>query len=299
MVSPPHLDEIFGHLLRRTQQRHTLLWSQELNGDLTGPQYALLSAIGSRPGLDQRSAGALASLDRSTTADVVMRLERNGWIRRDRSLADARRTILSLTTPTRSALAEVTRGVQRVQEGLLRPLSTRDRPIFTSLLTSLAYVGDVPPDVRPELAPDAELLLALSTTPGHLVRRTQQVHQRLWSLHVGAAVTPSQYALLTSIAWEPDDQTSAGVRASLDKSSAADVVARLKRLGLISIDSDSADRRRKIVSLATTGRALLTKVTTAVLAVQKELLAPLSAAEASRMLELIRRVAYQEITASR
>ena len=40
------LREASGHLIRRSQQRHTLLWGQEFNGDLTGPQYAVVSAIG-------------------------------------------------------------------------------------------------------------------------------------------------------------------------------------------------------------------------------------------------------------
>ena len=72
------LDSTAGHLVRRAQQVHTALWTAEFDGDLTGPQYALLSALSRQPSLDQRSAGRRASLDKSTAADVVARLQRSG-----------------------------------------------------------------------------------------------------------------------------------------------------------------------------------------------------------------------------
>lgn len=284
------LDTTCGHLIRRAQQVHTSLWSAELNGDLTGPQYALLSAISREPALDQRSAGRLASLDKSTTADVVARLERNGWIRRDRDPSDGRRNTLSLTRVARSALVDVTARVQVVQDRLLEPLGYEDRDAFVRMLGRVAYAGAPAGERRG----DVPLVLPLTTTPGHLVRRAEQVHGTLWAAHVADRVTPSQYALLCALAVRPDiDQTAAGEMASLDKSSAADIVARLIRRGWIASTRDPRDRRRKLLALSPVAVDAMAAVTPAVRTVQQELLAPLPPAEQQRLVELLRQVAYQ------
>jgi hypothetical protein len=55
--TPLPLDTTVGHLLRRAQQVHTALWSGEFAGDLTGPQYALLSALTQGPVVDPATAG--------------------------------------------------------------------------------------------------------------------------------------------------------------------------------------------------------------------------------------------------
>jgi DNA-binding MarR family transcriptional regulator len=279
-----------GHLIRRAQQVHTALWSAELKGDLTGPQYALLSALSNATGLDQRSAGQLASLDKSTTADVVARLERNGWIRRDRDPLDGRRYTLTLTRVANAALREITPRVRRVQARLIEPLDSADQGALVDLLGRVAYKG--PPPI--EEAPDAPVsVLLLSTTPGHLLRRAEQVHGVLWATHVGATVTPSQYALLCVLAQRPGtDQTAAGDLVSLDKSSAADIVARLVRRGLIVLTPDHSDRRRKRLSLSSDAVRVMPEVTPAVRTVQQDLASPLSNDEQERLIALLHQIAY-------
>ena len=80
-----------GHLLRRAQQIHTAVWAREVGDIVTGPQYATLVAVAGWPNLDQKRAGELASLDKSTVGGVVKRLECKGWISRATSPVDARR----------------------------------------------------------------------------------------------------------------------------------------------------------------------------------------------------------------
>lgn len=283
------LETTLGHLVRRAQQAHTALWSAELNGDLTGPQYALLSALSGSTGLDQRTAGRMASLDKSTAADVVARLERHGWVRRDRDPADGRRNTLALTRVAQVALVDVTARVRDVQERLLDPLEPDSRDRFVDLLGRVAYSG--PP--QGSQRNDPTVVLPLSTTPGHLVRRAEQVHGTLWGAHVGDRVTPAQYALLCVLAMRPDlDQTAAGELASLDKSSAADIVARLVRRGWITSTRDPADRRRKLLVLAPVTLEILGEVTPAVRTVQRELLHPLSADEQVELIRMLHHVAY-------
>ncbi|MET7996991.1 MarR family transcriptional regulator [Amycolatopsis sp. NPDC005232] len=290
LVLPP--DTTAGHLIRRAQQAHTALWSAEVGTDVTGPQYAILSALSRRSGVDQVTAGRAASLDKSTTADIVDRLRRKDWIQRDRDTGDGRRYLLSLTPSAKAMLPDLTARVETVQDRLLHPLGPNLRRSFGRLLGQVAYQGQVPTGGKDE---DKDIeVLRLSSTPGHLIRRAEQVHGALWTRHVGTQLTPSQYALLCSLVWRPAiDQTAAGEMASLDKSSAADIVARLRRRGWLLDTRDETDRRRKLLALTDLARDTLAEVTPAVQTVQRDLVAPLSPAEQDKLISLLRRVAYQ------
>jgi DNA-binding MarR family transcriptional regulator len=285
------LDTTLGHLLRRAQQVHTSLWGREFNGDLTGPQYALLSALTQQAAVDQLSAGRLASLDKSTAADVVARLHRSGWLARTRDPSDGRRNLLSLTAPARTALQQMTPRAADVQRQLLEPLTAGDREWFTETLARVAY-GGRPAAVAPE--PAQSRALPLSTTPGHLIRRSEQLHGVYWARRVGSTLTPSQYGMLSALAWNaPIDQGTAGDLASLDKSSTADIIARLTRRHLVEATPDAQDRRRKLLILSPLGRKILDEVTPAVSVVQQDLTAPLQEQETGRLVELLRRIAYR------
>lgn len=47
-----------GHLARRLQQAHYLLWNTMVSEETTSPQYAVLNALVAEPGLDQRTVGS-------------------------------------------------------------------------------------------------------------------------------------------------------------------------------------------------------------------------------------------------
>jgi hypothetical protein len=101
--------------------------------------------------MHQRLAGSLASLDRSSGADIIGRLERNGWLSREDDAQDARRTTIRLTAAARFALHHVTPRVETVQARLLEPLPARDRPGFVAALRSIAFAEPFP-DVGQEVA---------------------------------------------------------------------------------------------------------------------------------------------------
>jgi DNA-binding MarR family transcriptional regulator len=296
------LHSTLGHLVRRAQQAHTALFAEGLDGHLTGPQYAVLSALASGTELNQREVGRLASLDKSTTADVVSRLERNGWLRRKRSAQDARHNLLELTGSSRAALESITGKVARVQDRLLSVLPEANRGRFVDLLGRVAYRGQPPeagsPDAGPPAdvtAPEAAPALAISTTPGHLLRRTEQVHATLWAEHVGGLITPSQYAILSALYGRPSmNQATAGELASLDKSSTADIVARLKRRGLVIVDRDPGDGRQKVLSLAPDVRETYLQLTERVQLVQADLAEPLGDGEREVLVGWLYRIAFRD-----
>ena len=86
-----------GHLARRLQQAHHLLWNAMVSQEITSPQFAVLNSLTAEPGLDQRTVGERVGLDRSTVAEVITRLLRRELLDKVRDPNDGRRFLLRLT----------------------------------------------------------------------------------------------------------------------------------------------------------------------------------------------------------
>jgi MarR family transcriptional regulator, lower aerobic nicotinate degradation pathway regulator len=289
------LSQAPGHLIRRAQQVHTAIWAERLHGELTGPQYASLVALGMEPGIDQSRLAELASLDKNTATALLRRLVAQGWVERSDHPDDARRRVLRLTTPARAALRSITPAARLVQQDLLQPLAAGRRAAFVEQLASVALVGDLGelPPARKGAPPDIPLL-TMHRTPGYLLRRAQRVHGGIWARTVGAQLTPPQYAVLSAVEASPGcDQATVGRLVSLDTSSTADVVARLVRAGWIEREPSATHGRRASLRLAPAAPDRLTRITTLVRQVQEALLHPLGAVAARSFVDDLATVAYR------
>ncbi|MEU6968228.1 MarR family transcriptional regulator [Kitasatospora aureofaciens] len=135
----------------------------------------------------------------------------------------------------------------------------------------------------------------LQQSPGHLIRVAQQVHTRLWSEHVGADLTAPQFAVLLVLALEPGaDQRTVGERASLDKATMAEMVARLVRRGLVLRRRDPADGRRKLLALSQSGAQAVREATGGVVRVQRVLFEPLAPEEQVEIVRVMAKIARLE-----
>ncbi|MCX4689210.1 MarR family winged helix-turn-helix transcriptional regulator [Kitasatospora purpeofusca] len=135
----------------------------------------------------------------------------------------------------------------------------------------------------------------LQQSPGHLIRVAQQVHTRLWSEHVGADLTAPQFAVLLVLALEPGaDQRTVGERASLDKATMAEMVARLVRRGLVLRRRDPADGRRKLLALSQSGAQAVREATGGVVRVQRTLFEPLTSEEQLEIVRVMAKIARLE-----
>ena len=141
----PILDapRVVGYLIRVAQQVHTRLWTELVPGDLTAPQFAVLDALAEEPGIDQRTVGERASLDKATMAELISRLVRRGLVLRRRDPADGRRNLLALSPAGVDLLAQVRSGVEEVQRQLLDPLDQAEREQIVALLTVTARLAEV------------------------------------------------------------------------------------------------------------------------------------------------------------
>ena len=146
-IQPPV--EIFGmpgHLVRRMHQASQAIFDVELAAagyDLTSVQYAALTVIAARPGLDQATLASAIAFDRPTTGGVIDRVEAKGFVRRENDPEDRRLRRLYLQPAGKAALDGATPIVRRVQELMLQGLSVPERATLLRLLAkALTAVGD-------------------------------------------------------------------------------------------------------------------------------------------------------------
>lgn len=275
-----------GHLLRRAQQVHTEAWSRLVVG-VTGPQYAVLVTVAGWEGLDQKRAGELASLDKSTTAGIVTRLVSGGWLERVHDPEDRRRRLLELTAKGHDALPSLTAKARRVQEELLIPLPVGEREAFLDALGRVARLEDS--DVDDQRVEERTLVMA--RTPGYLIRRAQQLHTAYWNESV-RDVTGPQYAVLAAVlAAGVATHAEIGSSASLDSSSAREIVGRLIGKGWLVPVENPRDRRSRPVRVTAPATTAVRLLQEPVGEVQRHVLEPLPPDDRHRFIAWMRLVA--------
>ncbi len=132
------LTAVPGHLLRRWQQHALEMYLQEVGEDGPTPrQFAAMVTIHQNPGLSQVALVDRTGIDRSTTAEMIERLDRRGMVRRERSKEDHRTNALFLTDEGRACISRAAAGVGRAQERILAPIPKEDRARFMSCLARI------------------------------------------------------------------------------------------------------------------------------------------------------------------
>ncbi len=141
-----------GHLARRLQQAHYLLWNTMVSEETTSPQFAVLNTLMAEPGLDQRTVGERVGLDRSTIAEVVSRLGRRGLVDKVRDPQDGRRFLLRPTGEGARTHRKLALRTARMNQVFLAPLSAAEQAVFFDLLRR---VSDAAEGLRDPAAPPA------------------------------------------------------------------------------------------------------------------------------------------------
>ena len=135
-----------GHLIRRMHQSSMAIFDTEMAKaglDLTSVQFAALTAIAARPGLDQATLAGVIAFDRVTTGGVVDRLESKAFVRREFAKGDRRSRRLHLQPAGDIVLAAARPIVQAIQGKILEGLSPDEQAVLLRLLAkALRTVGD-------------------------------------------------------------------------------------------------------------------------------------------------------------
>ncbi|WP_322059398.1 MarR family transcriptional regulator [Paraburkholderia sp. J63] len=136
------LQKFTGSLVRRAQQRHAAVWLSEVSAEITSVQYAALEILRETPGLNQRQLGDALDVDRSTIADLVARMVRNGLIERSDDPADKRSYVLFLTADGKKQLTVLRPRVEEVERILTARLSQKEGLELRRLLSALLMQDD-------------------------------------------------------------------------------------------------------------------------------------------------------------
>lgn len=128
-----------GYVARRLHHAYTAAWVRHVDPLLTGPQFAVLTAVDAYPGVEQGSLARAVALDRSTMASIVRRLEDRGLIVRVTPPEDGRKRLLHLTEEGTTSLREADKRARDLDELLMRDLG---KSAETALLSRLNHIAE-------------------------------------------------------------------------------------------------------------------------------------------------------------
>jgi DNA-binding MarR family transcriptional regulator len=132
----------------------------------------------------------------------------------------------------------------------------------------------------------------LQATPGHLIRRAQQIAVSIFAEQLtDADITPVQFAILNALLDSPGiDQVSLAKRVAFDPATSGSVIGRLEAKAWVERKADPNDRRRKLLVVTAAGVLALGQVQKDVARIQEKILSPLTPQEQSQFVHLLSRL---------
>lgn len=127
-----------GYVARRLHSAYTAAWVRYVDPVLTGPQFAVLTAVDAYPGVEQGSLARAVALDRSTMASIVRRLEDRGLITRVTPPEDGRKRLLHLTEAGSTALSSADRRARELDVLLMQGMESADQDELLTRLNGIA-----------------------------------------------------------------------------------------------------------------------------------------------------------------
>ena len=129
----------------------------------------------------------------------------------------------------------------------------------------------------------------LATSPSHLMHRALQLALDIYAEETGAdGLTQRQFAVLEAVSLKAGlTQTELVRMTGIDRSTLADLVARMTAKGLLNRERSVLDGRAKAVSLSDEGRALLEAARAKVEAADRRILALMPKAKRDSFMKLL------------
>lgn len=131
-----------SHLLHRAEQLAADRFAQLVEGEITLRQFAVLAAIAQHPGLRQSDLVRETGIDRSTLAEMLMRMQKRAWITRTTHALDQRAQSVRLSEAGAELLRGATKHARAADAAILDALPRTKRKAFIALLTKLSAFSD-------------------------------------------------------------------------------------------------------------------------------------------------------------
>jgi len=135
--------------------------------------------------------------------------------------------------------------------------------------------------------------------PAHLIRRAHQRAGAFFTQELGPFdITPVQFAILMTLLEKPGiDQVTLSDYVALDAATSGSVIGRLEARKWLRRDSDSLDRRRKLLWITPEGEEVAIAAAERGPRIQEQLMRPLDAQEQEQLIALLARL-YQPADAT-
>ncbi|MDB5776523.1 MAG: marR [Herbaspirillum sp.] len=132
-----------GFLIRRLHQLHCSLFMEETRDfGITPVQYSLMTALAERGELDQNGLALEIGLERTSVAEVVLRLHDRGLLERRQSAMDGRVRLVKLTRKGKALMKKMAPAVQRAHDRTVAHLPEAERDIFLLHMVMLVEVNN-------------------------------------------------------------------------------------------------------------------------------------------------------------
>jgi DNA-binding MarR family transcriptional regulator len=141
---------------------------------------------------------------------------------------------------------------------------------------------------------DASATATLDDSPSHLLHRVLQIALEIYSAELGdSALSQRQYAVLSALdGAEGLTQADLVKTTGIDRSTLADLVARMAAKGLLARERSVSDGRANLVQLTEEGRAALADAAPKVAAADAKILELLSPPKRDSFLKLLRKLVH-------
>lgn len=128
-----------GYLLRQAFQLFRAVMETNLKETgITASQYSLLSVVEFEPGLSGAQLAKAAVMTEQSVGELIVTLEKAGWIERRRTDSDRRVRRIYLTETGRESVAASTPVVRAIENRMLGGLTEDKQREFRSLLSQAA-----------------------------------------------------------------------------------------------------------------------------------------------------------------
>jgi len=131
-----------GHLIRRAQQIAVSMFHSTMGSGVTPIQYCVLRVLQEHPGIDQVTLAKFCALDTSTAADLAVRLEERGLVRRMMPMRSKRFRLLHLTAEGTELLQKLVPRSTVLASRVLRELNREEQKVFMHLLKKFVHLNN-------------------------------------------------------------------------------------------------------------------------------------------------------------
>ena len=133
------LDQQIGFVMRKAYQRHTQIFSELINEDLTATQFSILFRLVEHEGpVSQNALGRMVAMDAATTKGVISRLLQRGFVSMRKDDVDRRRYLIEITEAGHALVMRTMPRMKRVTRETLDPLTPAEAEELLRLLSIIS-----------------------------------------------------------------------------------------------------------------------------------------------------------------